>query len=158
MQREYPSIPFERYADDAICHCASEAQALELRQALEQRFAACRLRLHPEKTKIVYCKDANRLGEYPERSFDFLGYTFRSRSAIGRNRKRASADRRASPRPYLRARGAEMPRATHLHQGVWLGDRGAPAHRWMALFLQRGTAASGAGLPDAAYGFRRRSL
>ena len=59
MQREYPTIPFERYADDAICHCASEAQALELRQALEQRFAACRLRLHPE------------------RSFDFLGYTFR---------------------------------------------------------------------------------
>ena len=88
MQREYPTIPFERYADDVICHCASEAQALELRQALEQRFAACRLRLHPEKTKIVYCKDANRPGEYPERSFDFLGYTFRSRSAIGRNRKR----------------------------------------------------------------------
>ena len=88
MQREYPTIPFERYADDAICHCASEAQALELRQALEQRFAACRLRLHPEKTKIVYCKDANRPGEYPERSFDFLGYTFRSRSAIGRDRKR----------------------------------------------------------------------
>ena len=76
MQREYPTIPFERYADDAICHCASEAQALELRQALEQRFAACRLRLHPQKTKIVYCKDANRPGEYPERSFDFLGYTF----------------------------------------------------------------------------------
>ncbi len=62
MQREYPTIPFERYADDVICHCASEARALELRQALEQRFAACRLRLHPEKTKIVYCKDANRPG------------------------------------------------------------------------------------------------
>jgi RNA-directed DNA polymerase len=61
MQQEYPTIPFERYADDAICHCASEAQALELRQALEQRFTACRLRLHPEKTKIVYCKDANRV-------------------------------------------------------------------------------------------------
>ena len=88
MQREYPTIPFERYADDAICHCASEAQALELRQALEQRFTACRLRLHPEKTKIVYCKAANRPGEYPERSFDFLGYTFRSRSAIGQGQKR----------------------------------------------------------------------
>src|ERR1700749_1906984 len=56
MQREYPTIPFERYADDAICHCASEAQAHELRQALEQRFTACRLRRHPEKTKIVYCE------------------------------------------------------------------------------------------------------
>ena len=100
MQREYPTIPFERYADDAICHCASEAQALELRQALEQRFAACRLRLHPEKTKIVYCKDANRPGEYPERSFDFLGYTFRPRSAIGRNRSALSASfRRSATRP-----------------------------------------------------------
>jgi RNA-directed DNA polymerase len=88
MQREHPNIPFERYADDAICHCASEAQALELRQALEQRFAACQLRLHPQKTKIIYCKDANRPGEHPERSFDFLGYTFRPRVAIGRNRKR----------------------------------------------------------------------
>jgi RNA-directed DNA polymerase len=48
----------------------------------------CRLRLHPEKTKIVYCKDANRPGEYPERSFDFLGYTFRSRVAVGRDRRR----------------------------------------------------------------------
>src|SRR5260370_18810614 len=88
MQREYPSIPFERYADDAICHCASEAQALELLRALERRFAECHLRLHPQKTKIVYCKDANRPGEYPERSFDFLGYTFRPRVAIGRGRKR----------------------------------------------------------------------
>jgi len=88
MQREYPTIPFERYADDAICHCASEAQALELRQALERRFADCQLRLHPQKTKVVYCKDANRPGTYPERSFDFLGYTFRSRVASGRSRKR----------------------------------------------------------------------
>jgi RNA-directed DNA polymerase len=88
MQREYPDIPFERYADDAICHCASEAQARELHQALDRRFAECRLRLHPQKTRIVYCKDANRSGEYPERSFDFLGYTFRPRVAIGRHRKR----------------------------------------------------------------------
>jgi RNA-directed DNA polymerase len=88
MQRKYPHIPFERYADDAICHCASEAQALDLRQALEQRFAACGLRLNPQKTKVVYCKDANRPGAYPERSFDFLGYTFRPRMASGRSRRR----------------------------------------------------------------------
>jgi RNA-directed DNA polymerase len=99
--REYPDIPFERYADDAICHCASEAQALELRQALEQRFAECRLQLHPQKTKIVYCKDANRSGEYPERSFDFLGYTFRPRVAIGRNIESAlsASFRRSAIRP-----------------------------------------------------------
>src|SRR5205814_9163566 len=59
------------------CHCRSEAQALELRQALEKRVADCKLQLHPQKTKVVYCKDANRPGHYPEQSFDFLGYTFR---------------------------------------------------------------------------------
>jgi len=88
MQREHPDIPFERYADDAICHCRSEAQALELRRALEQRFAECRLRLHPQKTKILYCKDANRPGENPAHTFDFLGYTFRPRLASNRIGKR----------------------------------------------------------------------
>ena len=81
MRRNCPDIPFERYADDAICHCRSEAQARDLRQALETRFSECALRLHPEKTKIVYCKDANRPGSYPEQVFDFLGYTFRPRLA-----------------------------------------------------------------------------
>jgi RNA-directed DNA polymerase len=82
MRREYPDVRFERYADDAIRHCRSEAQAQEPRLALEIRLAECRLRLHPDKTKIVYCKDANRKGTFPERAFDFLGYTFRSRLAI----------------------------------------------------------------------------
>lgn len=88
MQRKYPSIPFERYADDVLCHCATEAQAQDLHRALEKRFAECKLSLHPQKTKIVYCKDANRTGDYPEQAFDFLGYTFRPRTAIGRHEKR----------------------------------------------------------------------
>src|SRR6201993_397013 len=88
MRREYPDILFERYADDAICHCRSEAQALELRQALEKRFADCKLQLHPQKTKVVYCKDANRPGHFPEQSFDFLGYTFRPRLASNRHGER----------------------------------------------------------------------
>ena len=91
MRRKYPTIPFERYADDAICHCQSEVQALELRRALEQRFAECKLQLHPQKTTIVYCKDANRSGQYPERAFDFLGYTFRPREAVNRKGKRFTA-------------------------------------------------------------------
>jgi RNA-directed DNA polymerase len=80
MQLEYADIQFERYAGDAICHCRSEAQALKLRQVLEQRRAECRLQLHPQKTKVAYCDDANRPENYPERCFDFLGYTFRLRS------------------------------------------------------------------------------
>src|SRR5204863_9800693 len=88
MRREYPDVLFERYADDAICHCRSEAQALELRQALEKRFADCKLQLHPQKTKVVYCNDANRPGHYAEQSFDFLGYPFRPRLASNRHRER----------------------------------------------------------------------
>jgi RNA-directed DNA polymerase len=82
MQANNPSIRFERYADDAICHCRSEVQARLLREALEVRLAACKLELHPHKTKIVYCKDANRRDNYPEQRFDFLGYTFRPRRSM----------------------------------------------------------------------------
>lgn len=84
MDKHYPHIPFERYADDAICHCCSEAQARSLQEGLDRRFAQCKLQLHPEKTKIVYCKDANRHGKYPIHKFDFLGYTFRPRSSKNR--------------------------------------------------------------------------
>lgn len=79
MRRNHPDIPFERYADDGVCHCRSEAQARHLKDALAQRFAECRLELHEEKTKIVYCKDDDRRLNYPQTSFDFLGYTFRPR-------------------------------------------------------------------------------
>jgi hypothetical protein len=71
-------VPFERYADDAICHCHSEREALALRQALDWRFGECGLVLHPEKTKVVYCKDTNRKREHSILQFDFLGYTFRT--------------------------------------------------------------------------------
>lgn len=84
MSEHHPSIPFERYADDVICHCRSEAEARRLRQVLEARFARCKLQLHPQKTRVVYCKDDNRRGSHPERQFDFLGYTFRPRGAKNR--------------------------------------------------------------------------
>ena len=79
MARNHPTIPFERYADDGICHCRSEEQARTLRVLLEQRFAQCGLTLHPDKTKVIYCKDDDRRGEYSDHQFDFLGYTFRPR-------------------------------------------------------------------------------
>jgi group II intron reverse transcriptase/maturase len=87
MRVNYPGVPFERYADDAICHCRSEEQARVLRAALEARFAACKLQLNCEKTRIVYCKDAHRRGSYPQQQFDFLGYTFRPRRAMTRRRE-----------------------------------------------------------------------
>jgi group II intron reverse transcriptase/maturase len=82
MAREFPHIPFERYADDAICHCRTEGEARALWQALASRMADCKLTLHPEKTKIVYCKDANRKGDYPDIRFDFLGFQFRARKTM----------------------------------------------------------------------------
>jgi RNA-directed DNA polymerase len=84
LRRNYPNNPFERFADDSVVHCKSEREAQELKEALKKRFLACGLELHPEKTKIVYCKDDDRRGNYPNTSFDFLGYTFRSRRSKNR--------------------------------------------------------------------------
>ena len=79
MVRNHPTKSFARYADDGIAHCRSLKEAEQLRNSLKERFAECGLELHPEKTCIVYCKDDDRRGEYPETKFDFLGYTFRPR-------------------------------------------------------------------------------
>jgi RNA-directed DNA polymerase len=84
MRRRYPKIPFERYADDMIAHCRTEVEAKELRIATEERLGQCKLELHSEKTKIVYCKDDKRRGSYTDEKFDFLGFTFRSRRAKSR--------------------------------------------------------------------------
>ena len=73
MTRTYPHIPFERYADDAICHCKSAEEARALWSALQDRFAACKLVLHPEKTKIVYCKDANAVATFRTSRSTFSG-------------------------------------------------------------------------------------
>jgi RNA-directed DNA polymerase len=83
----YSCCPFERYADDAIIHCRTEKEGLRIMKALEERLRECGLEMHPEKTKLVYCKDSNRRGDYPDVSFDFLGYTFMPREAQHTGRK-----------------------------------------------------------------------
>jgi group II intron reverse transcriptase/maturase len=87
MVRHHPKVPFERYADDVICHCSSQAEAESLRAELQQRLAACKLELHPQKTQVVYCADANRRGEHDVLRFDFLGYTFKPRKSKNRDGK-----------------------------------------------------------------------
>jgi RNA-directed DNA polymerase len=84
MDREFPGCPFERYADDVVAHCNTEGQARALRAAIAERLGPLGLELHPDKTKIVYCKDTSRRGTSEHTSFDFLGYTFRGRRARGR--------------------------------------------------------------------------
>jgi RNA-directed DNA polymerase len=81
MAKQFPTIPFERYADDAVVHCRSQRQAQYVRQAIADRMEQVGLRLHPAKTKIVYCRDGNRRGQHEHTAFTFLGYTFRARSA-----------------------------------------------------------------------------
>ena len=84
MRSNYPHNPFERYADDIVAHCKTEAEANELMKAIAERLAQCKLELHPEKTKIVYCKDDGRKERHPNEKFDFLGYTFRARRSKNR--------------------------------------------------------------------------
>lgn len=88
MVREFPGVRFERYVDDAVVHCVSERQARQVLAALQDRMVEVGLRLHPDKTRVVYCKDGNRRGDYEHTSFTFLGFTFRPRQAqdkVGRS-------------------------------------------------------------------------
>ena len=86
LEREFPAVKFERYADDAVVHCATERQANEVLAALEKRMAEVGLQLHPDKTRIVFCKDGRRrYSDCEHTSFTFLGYTFRARNAPTRD-------------------------------------------------------------------------
>ncbi len=81
LGREFPAVEFERFADDAVVHCVTERQAREVWAALSERLESVGLRLHPDKTKVVYCKDSNRRRDFGCTSFTFLGYEFRPREA-----------------------------------------------------------------------------
>jgi RNA-directed DNA polymerase len=81
LGREFPVVEFERFADDAVVHCVTERQAREVWAALSERLESVGLRLHPDKTKIVYCKDSNRRRDFDCTSFTFLGYEFRPRES-----------------------------------------------------------------------------
>ena len=123
MRRNHPDIPFERYADDGICHCRSEEQAKALWASLAQRLADCGLTLHPEKTKIVYCKDEDRRGDYPDHKFDFLGYTFRPRlSRRGQGRIGVSFSPAASDQALKTIRQTVRSWSLHLRSDKALDD------------------------------------
>ena len=88
MKKSYPIIPFERYADDIIVHCRSEKQAHWIKARIKEQLAEYKLKLHPKKTKIVYCKDDKRKGNYKNENFVFLGFEFRPRKAESKHGKR----------------------------------------------------------------------
>src|SRR5664279_4891837 len=89
MVRTFPGVQFERFADDVVVHCVTESQARYVRDAIGRRLVDIGLELHPDKTKIVYCKDRRRRQDYNQVSFTFCGFTFRPREAYDRKRKQA---------------------------------------------------------------------
>ncbi len=113
LAREYPGVTFERYCDDAVIHCSSQAQAVKVRDALAARLADVGLELHPGKTRIVYCKDADRRGEHEVTSFTFLGYTFRPRLAKNKRGKHFVSFLPAVSKDAVKAMGREM-RSWHI--------------------------------------------
>lgn len=84
MAGSCPKVNFERYADDIVVHC-NEGQTKNVLSAIDYRLKLFKLDLHPAKTKIVFCKQANRPGTYPTTAFDFLGFTFRPRGMRDKN-------------------------------------------------------------------------
>lgn len=80
LRRHFPTVVFERYVDDAVVHCRSESQAKMLVTAIAERLRQVGLRLHRDKTRIVYCKDGRRRASFECTTFDFLGFTFRARA------------------------------------------------------------------------------
>jgi len=80
MEKNYPNIRFERYSDDIVVHCISEKQALFIRKQIAERFRGCKLEINDQKTKVVFCRNEQHRGiQYPNVSFNFLGYTFKPR-------------------------------------------------------------------------------
>ncbi len=87
MSRHFASNPFERYADDIIVHCNSKAEAGHLLSSIRQRLQGFELELHPDKTKLVYCKNYKRKEEQEHNSFTFLSYSFQPRVKANRRVK-----------------------------------------------------------------------
>ena len=118
LARNYPGVQFERYADDAVVHCATERQAREVLEAIGKRMEQVGLRLHPAKTRIVYCKDGGRRGSHEHVSFTFLGFTFRARAARGKNGKKFTSFLPAVSKDAQAKMSAEV-RRWRLHLRTW---------------------------------------
>jgi len=128
MARNFPGSPFERYADDGVVHCVSKAEAEAVLAAIAARMEQVGLKLHPDKTRIVYCKDGKRRGRHEHTSFTFLGYTFRARKARSKTGRYFTSFLPAMSPEALKAKGAEL-RSMRVHmRTTWSLDDLA---RWL---------------------------
>jgi group II intron reverse transcriptase/maturase len=133
LEREFPTVEFERFADDAVVHCVTERQARQVWTALADRLESVGLRLHPDKTKIVYCGDSNRRREFECVSFTFLGYAFRPReSKSGKTGTIFTSFQPAMSPEALKSKSQELRRwrisQAHFH-GSARGGRVVESHR-----------------------------
>ena len=114
MAREFPAVRFERYVDDAVVHCVSERQARFVLGAIRERMGEIGLALHPDKTRVVYCRDGKRRSSHGHVSFTFLGFTFRARGARDKNGKMFTSFLPAISKDALSKINAEV-RSWRLH-------------------------------------------
>lgn len=139
MRRNVKTCPFARYADDGVVHCSSKREAEEVKKLLAERFLACGLELHPEKTRIVYCKDCNRRGQYPHVQFTFLGFTFRPRETKNPDGRRFTGflpgvSREALTRMRRQIRSWHLPSQTSGTLREFSRTYGPTLHGWWSYF------------------------
>jgi group II intron reverse transcriptase/maturase len=108
MARQFPGVQFERYVDDAVVHCVSERQARMVLAAISARMEQVGLRLHPDKTRIVYCQDERRRASYEHTEFTFLGFTFRQRGMRGKDGRQFSSFNPAISKQALKKISTEV--------------------------------------------------
>jgi RNA-directed DNA polymerase len=115
LTRNHPGVAFERYADDAVVHCRTQRQAEAVLAGIATRMEEVGLKLHPDKTRIVYCKDGSRRGSHEHTAFTFLGFTFRAREAKRKDGRYFSSFLPAMSTEALRATGVEL-RSMRIHR------------------------------------------
>jgi RNA-directed DNA polymerase len=108
MARQFPGVQFERYVDDAVVHCVSERQARTVLAAIAARMEQVGLRLHPDKTRIVYCQDERRRASYEHTEFTYLGFTFRQRGMRSKDGRQFSSFNPAISKQALKKISAEV--------------------------------------------------
>ena len=114
MKKSFPDAPYERYADDLLIHVKTKKRADQILEALKQRMMDVKLELHPEKTKIAYCKDSSRKEEFDQVRFDFLGFTFAPRRTRTKSCQTLASFLPAASDKAVKRMGAEL-RQFRLH-------------------------------------------
>jgi RNA-directed DNA polymerase len=123
MGKNFPDAPFERYADDLLVHVKTKRRAEEILEALRHRMTEVKLELHPAKTKLVYCKDSNRKGEFDQIRFDFLGFTFAPRYARNKSNQKFNSFLPAASDRAVKRMGKELRQfRLHLQTGKTIAE------------------------------------